>query len=605
MWFRNVIILILIFYLADDFAFAQEIPAKKDSTHLYENIENYSEQGKFTKYLYRLFFKPVAPVLSKIKKSKRRIQKPYSTFEGKTIRNINIITLDPFGNSIGDTVVSSLNFLTRAGNSYHLQSRVGTIRNLLLIKPNQPFDALQVTESERLVRSMKYITDVSFYVETVRKSPDSVDIFIRELDKWSLIPGGSISASRLVFNLRENNFLGLGHEFYNNVVWDYSNGDYAYRTKYFVPNFRSTYINSTLEYGTDENGNFIKSIAIDRPFFSPFAKWAAGVNLSQQLNVGLFGSVNFMRFKYNQQDYWAGNAIRIFKGKSDFERTTNFISSARFIRTRFLENPLETIDTLHFYTDENFYLASLGVSSRLYVKDKYIFKFGVTEDVPVGRVIGLTSGYQKKNDAGHIYIGGRFSSGSYYTWGYLSFNLEYGTFLHASKAEQGVFSAGINYFTKLIEIGPWKLRQFIKPQFIAGINRIDYDSLTINNDYGLRGFNSPTLSGNSRMLFTSQTQLYAPWNLIGFHFGPYFTFSLGMLGDVEKGFRDSELYAHIGLGVLIKNENLVMSTFQLTLSFYPQIPGKGFNVFKLNSFQTNDFGFHDFEIGKPATVLFR
>ena len=34
-------------------------------------------------------------------------------------------------------------------------------------------------------------------------------------------------------------------------------------TKYYVPNFRNTYINSTLLYGTDEAGNFIKSIAPD------------------------------------------------------------------------------------------------------------------------------------------------------------------------------------------------------------------------------------------------------------------------------------------------------------------------------------------------------
>ena len=605
MWLRNVIIFGLIFSLANDFAFAQETPIKKDSTHLYEKIENYSEQGKFTKYLYRLFFKPVAPVLSKIKKSKRRVQKPYSTFEGKIIRNINIVTLDPFGNSIGDTIVSSLNFLTKAGNNFHLQSRASAIRDLLLIKKNKPFDALLTTESERLVRSMNYITDVSFYVESVRKSPDSVDVFIRELDKWSLIPGGSISASRLSFDLRENNFLGLGHEFQNNIVWDNSKGDFAYRTKYFVPNYRNTYINSTLQYGADGNGNYIKSIAIDRPFFSPFAKWAAGINFSQLIYTGPPESVNLLHFKYNLQDYWAGNSIQIFKGNTDFKRTTNFISSVRFIRTRFLEKPLETTDTLNFYTNENFYLASLGVSSRLYVKDKYIFQFGVTEDVPVGKAISLTGGYQKKNEIERVYIGGRFSSGSYYTWGYLSFNVEYGTFVRASIAEQGVFRAGVNYFTNLIEIGPWKLRQFIKPQFIVGLNRIDYDSLTINNEYGLRGFNSPILSGHSRMLLTSQTQLYAPWNLIGFHFGPYFTFSLGMLGDVERGFRDSQIYAHIGLGVLIKNENLVMSTFQLTLSFYPEIPGKGFNVFKFNSFQTGDFGLRDFEIGKPATVLFR
>ncbi|MFA7367992.1 MAG: hypothetical protein WC008_06755, partial [Bacilli bacterium] len=86
-----------------------------------------------------------------------------------------------------------------------------------------------------------------------------------------------------------------------------------------------------------------------------------------------------------------------------------------------------------------------------------------------------------------------------------------------------------DYFTNLIEIRNWKLRQFIKPQLVVGINRTDYDTLTINKEYGLKGFNSPILSGNSRLLLTSQTQLYAPWNFIGFHFGPFLTFSLGML----------------------------------------------------------------------------
>lgn len=606
MCLRYVLILILISSIANDTAFAQAISSPKDSTqYIYENIEDYSDRSKFTRFMFRLFFKPVTPDLSQIKKNKRLIQKPYSTFEGKIIRNINIITLDPFGNSIGDSVSSSQNFITRTGNNFHIQTKESTIRNLLLIRKNQSFDALRVKESERLVRSMSYITDVRFYVDMVPESPDSVDISIRELDKWSLIPGGSSSASRNIFNLIDNNFLGLGHEFENNLVWNNSTGDYAFKTKYFVPNFRNTYINSTLQYGNDENGNYIKSIAIDRPFFSPFANWAAGINFSQYLDTDSMWSVNYMNFKYNQQDYWAGNSFRIFKGNTDYKRTTNFISTARFIRTRFLKKPLETIDTLQFYNDEDFYLTSLGVSTRLYVQDKFIFQFGVTEDVPVGKVISLTGGYQKKNEVERVYVGGRFSSGNYYSWGYLSSNLEYGTFLSASKAEQGIFSADINYFTNLIEMGPWKFRQFVKPQLIVGINRMDYDSLTINDEYGLRGFNSPALSGNGRMLVTSQTQFYAPWNFIGFHFGPYLSFSLGMLGNAETGFRAGKVYSQIGLGVLIKNENLVMSTFQFSFSFYPEIPGTGNNIFKFNSFETADFGFRDFEIGKPGTILFR
>ena len=86
-----------------DFAFAQQPPAKADSTRLYENIETYSKRSKFATFMYRLIFKPVAPI-SKKKEVKRKvypklIQKPYSAFEGKIIRNIDIVTLDPFGYS--------------------------------------------------------------------------------------------------------------------------------------------------------------------------------------------------------------------------------------------------------------------------------------------------------------------------------------------------------------------------------------------------------------------------------------------------------------------------------------------------------------------------
>lgn len=452
---------------------------------------------------------------------------------------------------------------------------------------------------------MNYITDVSFYTVSVPETNDSVDIFIRELDSWSLIPGGSWSASRLTFNLRENNFIGLGHAFQNGIMLNHSTGDIAYRTKYFIPNIRGTYINSTVQHGTDEYGNFIKTFAADRPFFSPLAKWAAGVNISQHLNKDSIWSTNFMRYKYNSQDYWAGSSVPVFKGNSEYSRATRFISAARFKRTRFLEKPPETIDTLRFYRNENIYLASIGITTRLYVKDKYIFKFGLTEDVPVGKVIGMTAGYQEKNNFGRFYVGARFSAGNYYSWGYLSSNVEYGTFLRPGQAEQSVFKIGANYFTRLFEIGRWKFRQFVKPQAIIGSPRTDYDSLTINHEHGLKGFNSPVLSGTSRLLFTSQTQSYAPLDFIGFHLGPYLNFSLGMLGDTENGFRGSKLYSQIGFGVLIKNDNLVMNAFQLSISFYPVIPGRGNNILKMNSFQTTDFGFRDFEIGKPAMVEFR
>ncbi len=587
------------------FALAQQETAPQDTTHLYENIETYSEQSKFTRFMFRLFFKPVAPGPAPGKPQARLKQAPYSTFEGKIIRHIHIVTLDPFGNSIGDTITSSLNFFSRAGNKLHVKTRVSTIRNLLLFRENQVFDSLLVKESERLVRNSTYITDVSFFVQQSTQYTDSVDIFIRELDRWSIIPGGDLSSKRMAFTLREENFIGLGHEFRNSIVWNHTTGNYAFRTRYHVPNFHNTFINSTLQYGTDEYGNFVKSFAVDRPFYSPFARWAAGVNISQHLRKDSVWDENFMQFKYNAQDVWAGSAIRIFKGNTAYSRTTNFISAARFIRIRYLEQPPPTLDTLQYYTDENFYLASLGISTRQYVQDKYIFKFGITEDVPVGRVMNFTGGVQQKNNFGRTYLKARWSSGNYHSYGYLSSHLEVATFIYRSSTQQGVINAGATYFTNLLTLGNWKFRQFIKPWATFGFRRTDYDQLSINDGYGIPGFNSPHLAGNSRLLLTSQTQTYAPWDFIGFHFGPYFTFAMGMLGDRETGFRNSRLYSQFGLGVIIKNDNLVMNAFQVSLSFYPIMHDKGNNIFLFNSFQTTDFGFRDFEIKKPAVVLFQ
>lgn len=557
------------------------------------------------------FLNPRKPACPKRKKKtyKKLIQKPYSTFEGKTIRHIYVETLDPFGYSIDDTTAVAKNRLTKIGNDLHVKTLNITIRNLLLIRQNQPFDALLVKESERLVRSRDYVRDVSFFVKTAPKNSDSVDVYIRVLDIWSLIPAGSTSTAGTTVNLKDKNFMGLGHSFQTIYTRKYAEGTNAFSTNYSIPNFRNTYIQTTLHYGIDGKKNSGRSLEFDRPFFSPLAKWAAGAAFSQQFrNDSIYQSNSFFvpqRFKYNMQDYWAGSAIRIFKGNSEYDRTTNFISTLRFLRVRYLEKPIAALDTEHVFTNENFYLASIGISTRKYVQDKFIFKFGITEDVPVGKVISLTGGYQDKSYNNRLYIGGRVSFGNYYSWGYLSTNFEYGTFLRSSHIEQGVLTAGINYFSGLFEIGKWKLRQFVKPQLTMGFRRFVNDSLTINDGYGLDGFRSPTLTGTSRILLTLQTQSYAPWNFIGFRFGPFFIWSVGMLGNEATGFRKSKLYSQIGVGVLIRNENLILNTFQVSIAFYPSIPGRGNNVFKINSFRTTDFGFRDFEIGKPATVVFR
>ena len=124
-----------------------------------------------------------------------------------------------------DTTVGKQNFLSKTGNRMHIKTQIITIRNLLLIHKNQPFNSLLVKESERLIRSQKFVHEVSFYVVAAGRKSDSVDIFIRELDKWSIIPEGSVSASGIRIDLTDKNFLGFGHEFQNAFSRNFTNGN--------------------------------------------------------------------------------------------------------------------------------------------------------------------------------------------------------------------------------------------------------------------------------------------------------------------------------------------------------------------------------------------
>jgi hypothetical protein len=600
------LILLLLILCYSQASFSQIDKPKKDSSKVYKNIQTYSKKNKFTKLVHKLVFRPVNIKVAK----KKVVRKKQQAFEGKIIRKINIITLDPFGFSEIDSTRRPKNWAEREGNRIHIKTNRLAILNLLLIRKNRPLDSLLVKESERIIRTQRYVNRVSITSELIKNNPDSVDVSVRVLDSWSIIPKGSVSSSRATFDLNERNFLGSGHEFDNKFRNRFSDGKYAYSLAYSIPNIKNTFIKTTVRYFVDLDDYYGKSINIERPFYSPLTKWAGGIYVDQQFRKDTLQDSNLIyakqNFKYNSQDLWIGHAFKLFKGNTESDRTTNLILSGRFLNVKFIESPTIVYDPIDFYAGEKFLLSGIGITSRKFVEDKYIFKNGIIEDVPIGKTFGITAGYQYKNDLGRYYLGGQASFGNFYKWGFLSANFELGTFFDKSKTTQTAFSFQANYFTNLIDMGRWKLRQFIKPQFILGINRVNSigDRLTINDRDGINGFTSAQY-GTEKVMLTLQTQAYSPWDLWGFRLNPYFNYSIAMLGNAEKGLSSSKAFSKIGVGFIINNDFLVFSSFQISLSYYPSIPNIGENVFKTNSFETTDFGFQDFELAKPRTVIFK
>src|SRR6218665_441990 len=194
-------------------SFAQETkpkhesePLKKDTLKMYRNIENYSRKRGFTRFLHKLIFEPVTAKQKIKKNSFQKIKKKgYVEVEGKIVRKILITTLDPFGYSEIDSTKKPTRWSYRTGNALHNKTSNLAIKNLLLLKKNRPLDSLLVKESERLIRSQRYVRSVAI-TTTPTAGKDSVDVYIRVLDAWSTIPDFSASSSRLSFELNERNF---------------------------------------------------------------------------------------------------------------------------------------------------------------------------------------------------------------------------------------------------------------------------------------------------------------------------------------------------------------------------------------------------------------
>ncbi|MET0944234.1 MAG: hypothetical protein ABWY22_02380 [Flavobacterium sp.] len=589
---------------AQDNTKKEDNKGKKDTTEIYTKIRNYSKKNKFTQTLHKLLFRSKKPR----KKDDLIIPHDSADYNGKIIRKINIITLDPFGHSLTDTTQVPKNWGERTGNRLHLKTKRIAITNLLLFRRNSVYDSYKVQESERLIRAQKYVTAVRVIHELVGAASDSVDVTIRVLDSWSTIPKFSISSNQVSVGFKEKDFFGSGQQLEYRFTNRFDDGRNGNDVTYTVPNIKNTYIGATFHYNIDLDNNYSKTINVERLFYSPLTKWAGGVYVGQNFRKDSLqapdNTYQFQPFKYNFHDFWAGKATKVFETEN--AGITNLIVSARFLNVNYSESPSDLYDPTNFYSDEKLILSGIGLNTRKFIKDSYIFRNGQTEDVPIGRIYGITLGYQYKNTFWRPYIGGQFSFGNYYRWGFFSTNFEAGTFFHQSKTYETAFAIESNYFTKLYSIGKWKLRQFVNPRIVIGVNREDIvgDQLNINERNGLAGFNS-AIYGTDKMVLSLQTQTYSPYALWGFRMNPFFNYSIAVLGSPNNAMGRNKAYQKVTLGLLISNDYLVFSSFQLSLSYYPTIPFDGDNVFKTNTFETTDYGLQSFELGKPRVVDYK
>lgn len=580
---------------------------KKDSLAFYKKIKGLSSKRKFTRWVYEAVFKDSAAnyiITPKVKMDN------YDKYLGKIIRNIEIVSLDPFGTSVDypDRVIE--NPLMKTGNKLHSKSKEIILKNQLLIKKGETLDPLSLRESERILRKTTYIRDAKITVTPVKNSSDTVDVLVVVQNLWSLLPTLESDGPYYTVSLKETNFMGLGQSFQNSVTFRPDSLNHAVLDgSYSITNIKHSFITVTAYYSTSAI-NSVKGISVNRKFYSPLTKWAGGIDQTLVSSVNPYFSSDALNsgysIQYRNQDYWFGRSFKLHPGHTDADRSSRLVIAGRLLNIHYTERPTAALDSLHIFQHTAFYLGSVGYSTSKYYKDQYIFRFAVNEDVPEGSLFALIAGVEKKELFVDYYLGAKGAAGKHFeNIGYLSGGAEYGTFLKSLKTQRGVINLDFTYISDRLKINKYGIRQFIYYHLTEGIGREPYETVNINGNKGLYGFESNTLKGKSKMYLNLQSVIFTPWNLVGFQFAPVVFAGFGMMsGEPTFSFK-SPIYQVYGIGVLVRNENLIINSFRFSFAFYPNEPGRAGLDYKINPFGAYDLRFNDFFLSKPSPVSYQ
>lgn len=608
---RYLVTLCVVFLFIPFCVLAQEIP---DSANFYKRLEKRSDKHNFTRWVHDAIFsnsddvEKDTPVFT----SKKKTVNPFLKYKGKIVRNINIVVLDPFGYSVNDLFGKTQDYFDRIGNKYHVTTKERIVRNLLLFKTDNELDPLEVSESERLLRLSPFLYDARIYIQKYKyRKGDSVDVLVVVQDNWSTLASTNFDISSPQIKVTEKNFLGLGHQMEEGISWSSTDQYLATTGKYSIFNIRKTFISTAAFYSTaKDNKQF--GVAVDRPFYSPLAKWAGGISVVKNNTVFLqpdieTGLINKYALNYNASDVWGAKSFPLTQNKSaDIKlRSSNFIWGARYYRVDYTERPSFEIDINKVIQDKKLYLTNFGFTRRSYYRDRYLFRYGANEDIPEGVSCELILGAMKNELSSLWYYSGvKFGAGKHFDkYGYLSAGVGYGTFYNKDFIGSGVVNFNAIWFADLVKMNRWYFRQFCRFKLVEGIDRALNENLNINGAQ-MYGFSSDLLMAKSKIILSFEFVLYAPYKLIGFQFAPVLFCGFAGMGKNFGSMFGSQVYQSYALGVLIRNEYLVSSTFQISIGLYPYMPGNSDFTLKFNPITNYDVRARDYFISKPDIVSY-
>lgn len=528
---------------------------------------------------------------------------------GKRIANIHILPLKAWGGDFADTAKVEKNKSLQLLNALNPKTKTRTIERSIFVKPGERLDPERILDNERILRALPYIRDARIKVETSPLDTNEVNLIVMTKDVFSYGATGSYSnLKKWTTTVYNKNLFGQGQEL--QASWIHSANEMradGYDVQYKMHNFTGTYSN----FGMGFTQSYMRegfNASIDRPFLRTDTKWGGSVKYYRYWNSNNFydSSYDLSNFKMNYAafDAWVGHAFdlpnRNKLGKNQL------VLSARYRKLDFFKRPPPGEDGKQFYSDSKLILGSISWNNRYYIRDQMVREFGTVEDMPKGYFHELVVGYDDNEFLQRWYAHLFFSSGNLvkYRSSYLYLSAGMGTFFNARKMEQGEVRFHLNYISKQLQFANRSMRYFLDINYLTDINRFDQEYITLNGDYGVRGFNSDKVRGKNRLAIKSEAVVFFQRKVIGFNMATFGLLDVGIIGQKRHSFSNPSCYTGLGGGIRMRNDQLIFGTIQLRLVFYPKVPSDQ-AFYELQFREINPSSPYDFQPRMPQPLEYK
>ena len=575
------------------------IEEPQEGKKLEEILKDHSENNFFSRKLHEWLVK------SSLNSDSLSQNKNYLQFSGKRIANIDIRNIPPFGGSVNDTTIVEDSWLVKMGNTLRFETAPQIVLKTLTFEAGQSLSQSDITDSERLLRSLSFINDAKIVAWPHAKNNDLVNISVYIQDRYPHAVSIGRENQQPSVSLINKNLFGRGISLSHTIVTPTTDiRDWGVRETFGTENFLGEYINFELDYSHIKNLQLISG-NIEKNFVLPEIKYAGGATVNRSyVNPKLkdYPSLEWESpLDYRRQNFWFGRSF-LFRD-SDHPLRSNF-----YITTRFLDLKLfDQVENQKFLPVGKFYFGGLSFSKRGYYKNNLIYSFGRTEDVPYGFLTSLNYGYQDGDGSTRHYLNFHHSLGKALipSKGYLYLSADVGSFFKSGSPEQGHLKLVGEYITPLIKVGNSDLRNFFEIQYVNGLKRFPGEYLFLDEDVnGLHSFDySESLRGSEKIVLKTEQVLFTNIEPLGFKFAAFTFFDTAFLKESSKSLFNHTPYFSFGGGLRIRNDNLVFNTLQIRLAIMPRVPSGEFPLsLRITGEKTRHF--QDFVPAQPGTTVF-